>query len=115
MANIIRFRTRHLLRGVVVQQPNDRIILIGIAGRAWDYMVDGKVALDWVMARQPVREDKASDIVNDANDLATETVGKSRYPLELFQRVVTISLETLKIFCALLVLDIHPLDSRESA
>ena len=60
-------------------------------------MVNGKAALDWVMERQAVRTDKASGIVNDANDWATETMGNSKYPLELFQRVVTVSLETMKI------------------
>ena len=46
---------------------------------------------------QDVRIHKDSSIVNDANDWAIETVGNARYPLELFQRVITIGLETLKI------------------
>ncbi len=49
------------------------------------------------MERQCVKTDKESGIVNDANDWATETVGNPRYPLELFQRVITVSLETMKI------------------
>lgn len=48
----------------------------------------------------------ASGIVNDANDWAIETMGNPRYPLELFQRVVTVSLETQKIVAALPSLDI---------
>lgn len=73
---------------------------------AWDYVVNGKAALDWVMERQCVKTDKASGIINDANDWATETMGNPRYPLELFQRVVTVSLETQKIVAALPKLDI---------
>lgn len=76
---------------------NHRITLKGIPEAAWDYVVNGKAALDWVMERQAVRTDKASGIVNDANDWATETMGNPKYPLELFQRVVTVSLETNKI------------------
>ena len=38
-----------------------------------------------------------SGIVNDANDWAVETMGNPRYPLELFQRVVTVSLETQRV------------------
>ena len=38
----------------------------------------------------------ASGIVNDANRYAVETVGNPAYPLELFQRVITVSLETMK-------------------
>ncbi len=85
---------------------NHRITLKGIPEAAWDYVVNGKAALDWVMERQVVRTDKASGIVNDANDWAIETMGNPKYPLELFQRVVTVSLETQKIVNALPPLDI---------
>lgn len=36
-------------------------------------------------------------IENDANLWATETMGNPRYPLELFLRVITVSLGTMKI------------------
>lgn len=86
---------------------NNKITLSGIPEAAWDYVVNGKAALDWVMERQAVRTDKDSGIVNDANDWAIETMGNPRYPLELFQRVVTVSLETQKIVAALPPLDIR--------
>jgi len=85
---------------------NHRITLKGIPEAAWDYVVNGKAALDWVMERQAVRTDKASGIINDANDWAIETMGNPRYPLELFQRVVTVSMETQKIVNSLPALDI---------
>ncbi|KAB7632273.1 DEAD/DEAH box helicase [Stenotrophomonas rhizophila] len=87
---------------------NTKITLRDVPAAAWDYIVNGKAALDWVMERQAVRVDKASGIVNDANDWATETMGNAKYPLELFQRVVTVSLETQKIVAALPALDTHP-------
>lgn len=86
---------------------NERITIKGIPEAAWAYEVNGKAALDWVMERQAVRTDKASGIVNDANDWARETMGNPRYPLELFLRVVTVSLETQKIVAALPELDIR--------
>lgn len=85
---------------------NHRITIKDIPESAWDYVVNGKAALDWVMERQAVRPDKASGIVNDANDWAIETMGNPKYPLELFQRVVTVSLETQKIVNSLPSLDI---------
>jgi len=85
---------------------NDRIILTGIPLEAYDYVVNGKPALDWVVDRQGVKIDKDSGIVNDANDWAVEAMGNPRYPLELFQRVVTVSLETMKIVNSLPKLDI---------
>jgi predicted helicase len=85
---------------------NDKITLTGIPVEAYDYVVNGKSALDWVVERQGVKTDKDSGIVNDANDWAVETMGNPRYPLELFQRVVTVSLESMKIVRALPKLDI---------
>jgi hypothetical protein len=40
----------------------------------------------------------SSFLQNDANDWAIETMNNPRYPLELLQRVITVSLETVKIF-----------------
>ncbi len=80
---------------------NDHITLRGIPLEAYDYIVNGKPALDWVVERQRVKEDPDSGIVNDANDWAIETMHNPRYPLELVQRVITVSLETLKIVKAL--------------
>lgn len=85
---------------------NGKITLRDIPAEAWNYVVNGKAALDWVMERQSVKTDKASGIVNDANDWAIETMDNPKYPLELFQRVVTVSLETQKIVAALPKLDI---------
>ncbi len=76
---------------------NDHITLKGIPLEAYDYVVNGKSALDWVVERQCVKTDKDSGIVNDANAWACETMGNPKYPLELFMRVITVSLETQKI------------------
>ena len=85
---------------------NAKITVKGIQLEAYDYVVNGKPALDWVVERQRVKTDKESGIVNDANDWAIETVGNARYPLELFQRVITVSLETMKIVRSLPPLDV---------
>ena len=85
---------------------NNKITLANIPLEAYDYVVNGKPALEWVMERQGVKTDKKSGIVNDANDWAVETMGDASYPLKLFQRVITVSLETMRIVHALPVLDI---------
>jgi predicted helicase len=85
---------------------NDTITVTGIPLEAYDYVVNGKPALDWVVERQCVKTDKDSGIVNDANDWAVETMKNPKYPLELFLRVITVSLETMKIVKALPKLDI---------
>jgi hypothetical protein len=76
---------------------NEHITLKDIPLEAYEYVVNGKSALDWIVERQCVKTDKDSGIVNDANAWAVETMGNAKYPLELFMRVITVSLETMKI------------------
>ena len=85
---------------------NSKIRIKNIPIEAYDYIVNGKPALEWVMERQGVSIHKDSGIVNDANDWAIETMNNPRYPLELFLRVITVSLETQKIVNSLPKLDI---------
>ncbi|MEI6165188.1 MAG: type ISP restriction/modification enzyme [Planctomycetota bacterium] len=85
---------------------NERITIQNIPLEAYEYVVNGKPALEWVMERQSVTTDKDSGIVNDANLWATETMGNAKYPLELFLRVVTVSLETMKIVNSLPALEL---------
>jgi len=91
-------------KGTVVY--NKRITIKNIPVEAYEYVVNGKPALEWVMERQGVSTHKDSGIVNDANDWAIETMNNAAYPLELFLRVITVSLETMKIVKSLPKLDI---------
>lgn len=93
-------------KGAVIY--NERITIKDIPLEAYDYVINGKSALDWVMKYQGVSVDKksGSGIVNDANDWAIETMDNPAYPLELFLRVITVSLETMKIVKSLPKLDI---------
>jgi len=86
---------------------NPRITMTNIPAEAYGYVVNGKPALEWVMERQAVRTEAASGIVNDANRYAVETAGDPAYPFKLFCRVVTVSLETLRIVRNLPSLDIR--------
>lgn len=85
---------------------NDLITVRDIPLDAYDYIVNGKPAIEWVMERQAITTDKDSGIVKDANAWAIETAGDPRYPLSLLLRVITVSLETSKIVAALPALDI---------
>ena len=85
---------------------NHKITMTNIPIEAYQYVVNGKPALEWVMERQAVTTHKDSGIVNDANLWAIETMHEASYPLKLFQRVITVSLETMKIVKALPRLDV---------
>ncbi|XDD52549.1 DEAD/DEAH box helicase (plasmid) [Leptospira sp. WS92.C1] len=76
---------------------NEHITIQGIPVEAYEYVVNGKPALDWIIERYCVKTDKDSGIVNDANFWATKTEKNPKYILELFQRIITVSLETMKI------------------
>ncbi|MCY4225215.1 MAG: hypothetical protein OXF06_10315 [Bacteroidetes bacterium] len=76
---------------------NDYITVKDIPVEAYDYMVNGKSAIAWVMERQGVKIDKKSQIVNDANRFAIETMKDPAYPLRLLAKVITVSMETIKI------------------
>ncbi|WP_075916382.1 type ISP restriction/modification enzyme [Bartonella apis] len=85
---------------------NDKITITGIPLAAYDYIVNNKTAIDWVMERQSIRIDKTSGIINDANDFARETMHNPAYPLNLLQRVISVSVKTVKIIRNLSKLDI---------
>ena len=88
---------------------NDWITVKNVPLEAQEYVVNKKSALDWVVERACVSIDKASGIVNDFNDYAVEQ-GNERYALDLFLKVITVSLETIKIVKDLPSLEIHSLD-----
>ena len=75
---------------------NDWITVKNIPLEAQEYVVNKKSALDWVVERACVSIDKASGIVNDFNDYAAE-MGSERYPLDLFLKVITVSLATMNL------------------
>lgn len=88
---------------------NDDITISNIPLEAQEYVVNKKSALDWVVERACYSQDKKTGIVNDFNEYAKEQ-GNLRYPLELFLKVITVSMESLKIIKSLPALEIHTLD-----
>ncbi|WP_375539240.1 type ISP restriction/modification enzyme [Blastococcus sp. TML/M2B] len=75
---------------------NDRITLRGIPEEAYRYMLGSRSAIEWIIDRYWVKTDKASGIVNDPNNWSRE-VGDPRYIVDLLARVVTVSLETIRV------------------
>ncbi|MDR1872110.1 MAG: DEAD/DEAH box helicase family protein [Deltaproteobacteria bacterium] len=84
---------------------NSKITLKGIPLKAYKYTIRGRAAINWVVQYQGVRQDKDSGIIDDANHW-DDALENPKYPLELLQRVITVSLETLDIIDKLPKLDI---------
>ena len=79
---------------------NSNVTLRGVPIEAYRYMLGTRSAIEWIIDRYQVKTDKASGIVNDPNDWSLE-VGNPRYIVDLLARIVTVSLETMKIVDAL--------------
>lgn len=79
---------------------NDLITIENIPERAYHYELGSRSAIGWVMDAWRIRTDKASGIVNDPNDWATEHDDPT-YILHLVSRIVTVSMRTLDIVEAL--------------
>jgi predicted helicase len=75
---------------------NSRISITDIPEEAYDYVVNGKSAIEWVMERYAPSVHKESGIRNDPNDWATET-GNPRYILDLLLSVIEVSVRTVEV------------------
>jgi predicted helicase len=75
---------------------NTSLTLSGIPAEAYEYVVNGRTAIEWIMERYQVRVDSDSGIKNDPNDWCKE-VGNPRYIVDLVKRIVRVSIETMKI------------------
>jgi predicted helicase len=81
---------------------NTRVTLSNIPEEAYRYQLGARSAIEWIIDRYQVKTDTASGIINDPNDWS----GDPRYIIDLLKRIVTVSLETMKIVDALPALDI---------
>lgn len=79
---------------------NSHLTISGIPLEAYDYVVNGKPALEWIIERYQRTVDPRSGIVNDPNDWCREH-NQPRYILDLIARIVRVSIETMKIVNAL--------------
>ena len=85
-------------RGTIIYNGN--ITFKGIPLDAYDYVVNGKSALDWIMERYAITIDKDSGIRNDPNDWCREH-NDPTYIYNLVKRIIRVSLETNRIVAGL--------------
>jgi len=79
---------------------NSQIQLQSIPEKAYEYIVNGKSAIEWIMERYQVKTDKKSGIKNDPNDWAEE-VGNPKYILELLLSVINVSVQSVDLVAEL--------------
>ena len=76
---------------------NEFVKIENIPMVAYDYIVNGKSAVEWIMERYAVTKNSDSGIVNDPNLWSDNP----RYILDLVSRVIQMSVETQKIVVGL--------------
>lgn len=74
---------------------NDNITISNIPLEAYDYVVNGRSPLEWVMDQYQYTADKESGIIDDPNLYDEEKGGK--YVFDLILSLITVSLETQKL------------------
>ncbi|MFF3361101.1 DEAD/DEAH box helicase [Streptomyces misionensis] len=81
---------------------NSRLTLTNIPEEAYRYQLGARSAIEWIIDRYQVKKDKPSQITNDPNDWSNDP----RYIVDLLKRIVTVSLETMRIVDGLPSLDL---------
>ena len=71
---------------------NEYITIDDIPNEAFEYVVNGRSALGWIVDRYQITTDKESGIVNDPNEYAGST-----YILKLVLSVINVSVKTMEI------------------
>lgn len=75
---------------------NSRITLRNIPLEAYDYVVNSKSAIDWIVEQYKIDQDKESGIPEDPNAWCREH-NDPTYILTLLKRVIRVSVETMEI------------------
>ncbi len=104
----MNYRVEKMRFGKLDSKTPDKSVILYNAGitiehiplEAYDYVVNGKSAIEWIMERYAVTINKDSLIRNDPNDWAAEH-NDEKYIFNLLLRIITVSLETMKIVKAL--------------
>lgn len=72
---------------------NQDITIKGIPERVYDYVVNGRSAIGWIMDQYQVKTDKKSQITDDPNGYSADP----KYIFDLLLRIITVSLKTLDL------------------
>ncbi len=75
---------------------NNYIIVKNIPEEAYEYVLNGRSAIAWVMRNYQIKTDKASGIKNDPN-LWGQEHGNLRYILDVLLGVINVSIKTMAI------------------
>ncbi|WP_035458023.1 type ISP restriction/modification enzyme, partial [Loigolactobacillus coryniformis] len=72
---------------------NEHITITNIPEKAYDYVVNGRPAIEWIIDQYRVKTDKKSGITDDPNEFSDDP----KYILNLLLSIITVSMRTLEL------------------
>jgi Predicted helicase len=72
---------------------NSDILIKDIPERAYDYVVNGRSAIEWIMDQYQIKTDKKSGITDDPNGFSDD----EKYIFNLLLRIINLSLQTVDL------------------
>lgn len=72
---------------------NDSITISNIPEKAYEYVVNGKPAIEWIMDQYQVKTDKKSGITDDPNEYSDDP----KYIFNLLLRIINVSVQTVDL------------------
>lgn len=79
---------------------NNQITIEGIPLKAYEYIVNGKSAIEWIMERYQITTNKESQITNDPNDWGKEH-DNPKYIYNLLLSIINLSIKSVDIIDSL--------------
>ncbi|HFU4392958.1 TPA: type ISP restriction/modification enzyme, partial [Streptococcus suis] len=76
---------------------NNDITISNIPEKAYQYVVNGRSAIEWMMDQYQVKTDKKSGITDDPNDYSTD----DKYIFNLLLRIINVSMQTVDLINSL--------------
>lgn len=72
---------------------NNDITIKNIPGKAYEYMVNGRSAIEWIMDQYQVKTNEKSGITDDPNDYSTD----EKYIFNLLLRIINVSIQIVDL------------------
>lgn len=72
---------------------NNDITISNIPEKAYEYVVNGRSAIEWIIDQYQVKTDKKSGITDDPNDYSDD----EKYIFNLLLRIINVSLQTVDL------------------
>ncbi|MCD4646694.1 helicase [Bacillus mycoides] len=82
---------------------NEDITISKIPERAYEYVVNGRSAIEWIIDQYQVEKDKTSGIIDDPNDYSDD----EKYIFNLLLRIINVSVQTVDLVNSLPALEIE--------